>query len=92
MLVGEWKPDAVYDWQCALSFAAPDTAKKAFENFKAGTCFRVQVPEFDGKLKSEYMSSSIKRALLLTKPTMISAVSLTDTDTLKGIADYVTWA
>ena len=72
-----------------FSFAAPDAAKKAFEKFKAGTCFRVQVPEFDGKLKPEYMSSSIKGALLLTKPTMISAVPLTDTDTLKGIADYV---
>ena len=45
-------------------------------------------PRPDGKLKPEYMSSSIKRALLLTKPT-ISAVPLTDTDTLKGIADYV---
>ena len=45
--------------------------------------------EFDGKLKSEYMGSSIKRALLLTKPTMISVVPLTDTDTLKGISDYV---
>ena len=74
-----------------FSFAVPDAGKKAFEKFNAGTCFRIQVPEFDGKLKPEYMRSSIKRALLLTKPTMISAVPLTDTDTdtLKGIADYV---
>ena len=43
-----------------FSFASPVAAKKAFEKFKAGTCFRVQVPEFDGKLKPEYMSSSIK--------------------------------
>ena len=47
-----------------FSFASPGAAKKAFEKFKAGTCFRTLVPEFDGKFKSEYMSSSIKRALL----------------------------
>jgi hypothetical protein len=51
--------------QCTIgsvpfTFAAPDTAKKALDRFKA-----------------------------LIKPTMISAVPLTDTDTLKGIAGHV---
>ena len=72
-----------------FSFVTPDAAKKAFEKFKSGTCFRVQQPEFDGKLKPEYMSTSIKRALLLTMPTMISAVPLTATDTLKDLVNHV---
>ena len=72
-----------------FSFATPDSAKKAFQRFKSGLCFRVQQPEFDGKMKAEYMSTPLKRALLLTNPATVVAVPLTATDMLKDVANHV---
>ena len=72
-----------------FNFAAPKAASQAFQKFKAGLCFRVQQPEFDGRMKAEYISTPIKKALLLTNPATVTAVPLTDTDTLKDVADHV---
>ena len=72
-----------------FNFATPDAARKALQRFKPGLCFRVQQPEFDGRMKAEYMSTPIKRALLLTNPATVTAVPLTATDMLKDVADHV---
>ena len=72
-----------------FNFAAPQAAKQAFQKFRAGLCFWVQQPEFDGRMKAEYISTPIKKSLLLTNPATVSAVPPTATDTLKEIADHV---
>ena len=72
-----------------FNFAAPKAASQAFQKFKAGLCFRVQQPEFDGRMKAEYISTPIKKALLLTNPATVTAVPPTATDTLKDVADHV---
>ena len=73
-----------------FNFADKDAAKKAAEKFKEGTCFRAQKPEFDVKFKTEHMmSSSIKRALLLTKPTELQEIPIVDVETRKEIVDFV---
>ena len=72
-----------------FNFAAPKAASQAFQKFKAGLCFRVQQPEFDGRMKAEYISTPIKKALLLTNPATVTAVPLTDTAKLKDVADHV---
>lgn len=72
-----------------FSFADPDGAGKAANKFKEGTCWRIEQPDFDTRTKTEYLSTSVKRAVLLTTPTKISAVPLTDTATLKAIAYHV---
>ena len=72
-----------------FNFAAPKAASQAFQKFKAGLCFRVQQPEFDGRMKAEYISTPIKKSLLLTNPATVTAVPLTDTNTLKDVADHV---
>ena len=72
-----------------FNFAAPQAARQAFQKFRAGLCFRVQQPEFDGRMKAEYISTPIKKTLLLTNPATVTAVSLTATDTLKDVADHV---
>jgi len=72
-----------------FNFGNKNAARQAFEKFQDGTCFRVQTPEFDNKFKTEFMSTSIKRALLLTKPTELQAIGIADTETLKDIACYV---
>ena len=72
-----------------FSFADPDAAGKAADKFKEGTCWRIEQPDLDTKSKTEYMSTSVKRAVLLTTPTMISAVPVTDVATLKDIAHHV---
>jgi len=72
-----------------FSFANKKAARQAFERFQDGACFRVQQPEFDSKFKTEFMSTSIKRALLLTKPTELQAIAIADAETLKDIACYV---
>ena len=54
-----------------FSFASPDAASKAFDRFKDGLTFIINTPEFDNKMKSEYMSTPLKRAVLLTAPTKI---------------------
>ena len=72
-----------------FNFAAPKAASLAFQKFKAGLCFRVQQPEFDGRMKAEYISTPIKKALLLTNPATVTAVPLTDTAKLKDVADHV---
>ena len=40
-------------------------------------------------MKAEYMNTSIKRAVLLTKPTTLQPVPPTEAALLKEIADYV---
>jgi len=72
-----------------FSFANKKAAKDAFERFQDGACFRVHQPEFDSKFKAEFMSTSIKKALLMTKPTDLKAIAISDTETLKDIAGYV---
>ena len=72
-----------------FNFAAPQAAKQAFQKFRAGLCFRVQQPEFDGRMKAEYISTPIKRTLLLTNPATVTAVPPTATDLLKDVADHV---
>ena len=72
-----------------FNFAAPQAARQAFQKFRAGLCFRVQQPEFDGRMKAEYISTSIKKALLLTNPATVTAVPPTATDMLKDVADHV---
>ena len=72
-----------------FNFAAPDGARKAFEKFKVGLCFQIQAPEFDSKMKAEYMSTPIKRAVLLAKPGSVRAVPPTATEKLKDIVDHV---
>ena len=72
-----------------FNFAAPQAARQAFQKFKAGLCFRVQQPEFDGRMKPEYISTPIKKSLLLTNPASVTAVPPTATDTLKDVADHV---
>ena len=72
-----------------FNFAAPQAARQAFQKFRAGLCFRVQQPEFDGRMKAEYISTPIKKTLLLTNPATVTAVPPTATDTLKDVADHV---
>ena len=72
-----------------FNFAAPQAARQAFQKFREGLCFRVQQPEFDGRMKAEYISTPIKRALLLTNPATVTAVPPTATDALKDVADHV---
>ena len=72
-----------------FNFAAPQAARQAFQKFRAGLCFRVQQPEFDSRMKAEYISTPIKKALLLTNPATVTAVPPTATDTLKDVADHV---
>ena len=72
-----------------FNFAAPQAAKQAFQKFRAGLCFRVQQPEFDGRMKAEYISTPIKKTLLLTNPATVTAVPPTETDMLKDVADHV---
>ena len=72
-----------------FNFAAPQAARQALQKFRAGLCFRVQQPEFDGRMKPEYISTPIKKSLLLTNPASVTAVPLTATDTLKDVADHV---
>ena len=72
-----------------FNFAAPQAGRQAFQKFRAGLCFRVQQPEFDGRMKAEYISTSIKKALLLTNPATVTAVPPTATDMLKDVADHV---
>ena len=72
-----------------FSFAEQDAAQKASQKFKEGTCWRIDQPDFDTKTKPEYISTSVKRAVLLTKPTQISPVPLTDVATLKEIAHHI---
>ena len=72
-----------------FNFADKEGAKKAAQKFKDGARFRIQKPEFDTKFKSEYMSTSIKRAVLLTKPTELQEIPPVDMDFLKDISDYV---
>ena len=48
-----------------------------------------QQPDFDTKTKTEYMSTFVKRAVLLTNPAKISAVRIIDVATLKGIAHHI---
>jgi len=72
-----------------FNFANKKAAKDAFERFQDGACFRVHQPEFDSKFKTEFMSTSIKKALLMTKPTDLEAIAISDAETLKDIAGYV---
>ena len=72
-----------------FNFAAPQAARQAFQKFRAGLCFRVQQPEFDGRMKAEYISTPIKKTLLLTNPATVTAVPPTATDMLKDVADHV---
>ena len=72
-----------------FNFAAPQAARQAFQKFRAGLCFRVQQPEFDSRMKAEYISTPIKKTLLLTNPATVTAVPPTATDTLKDVADHV---
>ena len=72
-----------------FSFASPDAASKAFDRFKDGLTFIINTPEFDNKMKSEYMSTPLKRAVLLTAPTKIQPVPLTDADRRNHPADHV---
>jgi len=72
-----------------FSFANKTAAKDALARFKHGTCFRIDTPEFDDKYKADFMCTSIKRALLMTRPTDLKAIPITDTETLKDIAGYV---
>ena len=72
-----------------FNFAAPQAGRQAFQKFRAGLCFRVQQPEFDGRMKAEYISTPIKKTLLLTNPATVTAVPPTATDTLKDVADHV---
>ena len=72
-----------------FNFAAPQAARQAFQKFRAGLCFRVQQPEFDGRMKAEYISTPIKKTLLLTNPATVTAVPPTETDMLKDVADHV---
>ena len=72
-----------------FNFAAPQAGRQAFQKFRAGLCFRVQQPEFDGRMKAEYISTPIKRTLLLTNPATVTAVPPTATDMLKDVADHV---
>ena len=72
-----------------FNFSTPKAATTAAEKFQSGTCFSIRVPEFDNKVKIDYMSTPIKRALLLTKPTEIKAIPLTSTDVLKDISNHV---
>ena len=72
-----------------FNFAAPQAARQAFQKFRAGLCFRVQQPEFDGRMKAEYISTPIKKTLLLTNPASVTAVPPTETDMLKDVADHV---
>ena len=58
-----------------FSFAAPDAAKKVRHRFNSGLCFWVQEPEFDSKMRVEYMSKPIKRAVLFTSKESVVAVS-----------------
>ena len=57
-----------------------------FQKFKSGMVFRVQELEFDGKMKPEYMSTPIERAMLLTKPSKLQEVPSPDQQTLKDVA------
>ena len=72
-----------------FSFASPDAPSKAFDRFKDGLTFSINTPEFDTKMKSEYMSTPLKRAVLLSAPTKIQAVPLTDMDRRNHPADHV---
>ena len=72
-----------------FSFAEPQGAKQAAERFKEGFCFRIRQPDFDTKFKTEYISTSVKRVLLLTKPTIIQNTPPTDTETLTSLAHHV---
>ncbi len=62
--------------------ADPDAAGNAANRFKEGTCWRIEQPDFDTKSETEYMSTSVKKAVLLTTPTKISAIAITDVGTL----------
>ena len=72
-----------------FNFAATDAAQEALEKFKSGMVFRVQQPQFDSKMKPEYISTPIKRALLLTKHTKLQEVPPTNLQTLKDVATHV---
>ena len=72
-----------------FNFSTQDAAKKALEKFQSGRVFKVQDPGFDGKMKSEYIPTPIKRSLLLTKPTKLQEVPLTATQTLNDVATHV---
>ena len=51
-----------------FNFATPDAAQKAFQKFKSGLCFRVQQPEFDGKMKTEYISTPHQKGTATDQP------------------------
>jgi len=72
-----------------FSFANKTAARDALAKFKHGTCFRIDTPEFDDKFKADFLRTSVKRALLMTRPTELKAIPIADTETLKDIADYV---
>ena len=71
------------------NFATPDVGQMALQQLKEGMVFQVQQPVFDQKMKPEYISTPIKRALLLTKPTKLQEVPPTAEQTLKGVTTHV---
>ena len=72
-----------------FNFATPGVGQMALQQFKSGMVFQVQQPVFVQKMKPEYISTPIKRALLLTKPTKLQEVPPTAVQTLKDVATHV---
>ena len=51
--------------------------------------FQINKPEFDPKFKPEFVSTPLKRVLLLTPPTKIKAIPPTEPEKQKHPATYV---
>jgi len=72
-----------------FTFADPHAAEKASAVFKEGVTFEIKSPEFDMKMKTEYMSTPIKRALLLAKPTVVRQILPIEPQRWNYCATYV---
>lgn len=72
-----------------FSFSDTQAAAKAFLQFTEGKTFEIKNPEFDMKMKAEYISTPLKRAVLMTKPTVITAIPPTELHKQKHPANHV---
>ena len=72
-----------------FNFNDRSAATKAKGKFLKDTVWEIKLPAFDSKAKKEYISTPVKRVLLLIDPTKVRAVAPTETDKVNHPARYI---
>ena len=64
----------------SFSFGAKDAALKAQATYLEDLVFEIRNPQFDTKMKPDFISCPIKRVVSLAKPTAVKPIPPTDKD------------